>query len=82
MIVQSDLKILRTRVGFTQAKVANLAQISERQFIRIENGEQEPKVSTAIRIAEALGIQSFDKFKDLFGAATPKEDRGNDTSKE
>lgn len=82
MIVQSDLKILRTRVGFTQAKVANLAQISERQFMRIENGEQEPKVSTAIRIAEALGIQSFDKFKDLFGAATPKEDRGNDTSKE
>lgn len=75
------LRTTRKEVGMTQLEVAKKARITERAYQKYEYGV-DPGVKVAIRIAEALGIQSFDKFKDLFGAATPKEDRGNDTSKE
>lgn len=73
-----ELRAAREKCGMTQAQVAKNAQIGERLYQDYEYGNKEPGVRTAIRIARVLNST----VEDLFGAATPKEDRGNDTSKE
>lgn len=82
MILNNKLKEVREKNGLTQSQISSICGISVMSYFRYENDERLPNVVVAIRIAEALGIRSFEKFKDLFGAATPKEDKGNDTSKE
>lgn len=72
------LKAARQRVGMTQAQVAKAVNITEQAYQRYEYGKREPSVRKAIQIAQTLGTT----VEELFGAATPKEDRGNDTSKE
>ena len=65
------LKDTREKRGLTQVQIADKAAISEVSYQRIERGVQEPGVQTAILIADTLGIKSYKKFKELFGAATP-----------
>lgn len=72
------LKAARQRAGMTQAQVAKAVNTTEQAYQRYEYGKREPSVRKAIQIAQTLGTT----VEDLFGAATPKEDRGNDTSKE
>lgn len=48
------LKAARQRSGKTQAKVAKEAKISITQYQNIEYNKSEPKVKTAISIAETL----------------------------
>lgn len=56
--------------GITQNKMCELAYISKSAYIKYEYGLTEPAVSTAIRIADLLGIETFEEFRALFGAAT------------
>ena len=48
------LKAARQKSGKTQAQVAEKAKISQTQYQNIEYNKSEPKVKTAIRIAETL----------------------------
>jgi DNA-binding helix-turn-helix protein len=57
------LKSRRKTVGVTQKQIAELCNISERQYIRYENGEQEPSISIAIKIAIVL----HSTVEELFG---------------
>ena len=50
----NKLKTTRQKAGLTQEQVAEKADITTRSYRRIEVGEQEPKVTTAILIAETL----------------------------
>lgn len=80
-----ELRATRETLGKTQAQVAKLAEISETQYQNIEYAKCEPGVRTAIRIADSLEITDFEKFKQLFGAATPgntKEPDGNQAEKD
>ena len=49
------LKAAREKSGKTQAQVASEAKISQAQYQNIEYDKSEPRVRTAIRIADALG---------------------------
>lgn len=61
--MRTSLKMLRKEKDFTQAQIAELSNISERQYRRIESGEQTPSVEVAILIADALNVKNI---KDIF----------------
>lgn len=54
MKINNNLKQCRKSAGLKQVQIAKKAQISVRNYQRIESGKQEPKVSVAILIAQAL----------------------------
>ena len=66
-----ELRAAREASGKTQAQVAKDVGLSESQYQRIEYDKSEPGVRTAIRIAQALGTETWSDFCELFGAATP-----------
>ena len=57
---------LRKARGFLQAEVARKAQITEAGYAYYEQGKRTPSVRTAIRIAGALGVQSWKGFCELW----------------
>ena len=59
------LKATREKSGKTQAEVAKLAGVPEQAYQRYEYGQHEPGVTTAIRIADALGVGDI---RELFAA--------------
>ena len=61
------LRAAREQSGKTQAQVAKEANIGERLYQDYEYNKRTPSVTTAIRIARALGRT----VEELFGAATP-----------
>lgn len=76
MIVDKKNKALMTAregSGLTQVQIAEKAGISVAAYQRYEYGSRKPGVEIAIRIAEALGVENFKEFKDLFGGATPNK---------
>lgn len=46
----------RTALGLSQAQLAQQAKVSLRQLARYEAGEQQPVLSAAVTLADALGI--------------------------
>lgn len=50
----NKLKTTRQQAGLTQEQVAKRAHITTNCYQRYESGEREPKVTTAILIAETL----------------------------
>lgn len=70
------LKIKRIERKLTQAKLAQMANISERQYRRIESGEQTPSVEVALLLAQALHTKVEKLFFIPVGATT-KTDKPN-----
>ena len=64
----TTLKQKRLACGMTQKEVAKKAGISERQYIRIENGERFTNILTAHRIAQCFNSTIDDCFRDYFTA--------------
>lgn len=62
----TTLKQKRLNANMTQKKVAEQAGISERQYIRIENGERLTNILTAYRIARLFNSTIDDCFRDYF----------------
>lgn len=62
---KTELQATRIKSGKTQAQVAKEAGIPTVTYQRYEYGTQEPGVRTAIRIADALGVD----VRALFAAA-------------
>lgn len=56
------LKAARERSGKTQAQVARETGIPEQAYQRYEYGSREPRVSTAIKIADALDVDVKEIF--------------------
>jgi transcriptional regulator with XRE-family HTH domain len=50
------LRAERTRRFLTQAQLAQKAGISQKQLSKIENDEVEPRFSTILSLADALGV--------------------------
>lgn len=55
----------RNKTGLTQVEVAKKAKITDRVYQAYEAGRK-PKSDVAIRIADALGVKSYEDFKKLF----------------
>lgn len=60
------LKAARDASGKTQAWVAEKVGISLQMYQRYEYNQNEPSVRTAIRIADVLGVKSYQDFKEIF----------------
>jgi len=52
--IGNRITLLRNRMGMTQKKLANLADITEASLSRYENGLREPKISTIIKLTKVL----------------------------
>ena len=60
------LKAARDASGKTQVWVAEKVGISLQMYQRYEYNQNEPRVRTAIRIADVLGVKSYQGFKKIF----------------
>jgi transcriptional regulator with XRE-family HTH domain len=58
-----NIKVLRTRRNFTQAVLAEKADISIIFLSSIERGTKYPKPDSLARIASALEVEVFELFK-------------------
>ena len=58
-----NIKFLRSRSGFTQAVLAEKADISIIFLSCVERGTKYPKPDVLARIAKALGVEVFELFK-------------------
>jgi putative transcriptional regulator len=54
--VENQLKELRTKVGMTQAQLAELVGVARVSIVAIENGRFLPTIETALLISKALDI--------------------------
>lgn len=62
-----ELKLINYRIskGLTQSQLAKKVDISTRNYQRIEAGEREPKVRTAIKMAKALDTTVEELFPEF-----------------
>jgi transcriptional regulator with XRE-family HTH domain len=54
--ISDVIRSRRTALGLSQAELARAARVSVRQLARYEAGEQQPVLSAAVAMADALGI--------------------------
>ena len=59
-----DITKLRKELGLRQADLADAAEVSLQYIWMIENGERKPSVKVAKRIAEVLGFDWTEFFKE------------------
>lgn len=60
MMKKEITRIREFRKGkFTQKEMASLLNLSERQYRRIEKNDCKPDIWSAIKIANALGVQDL-----------------------
>lgn len=70
------LQAARERCGKTQAQVARAAGLTEQAYQRYEYGTTEPRVRTAIRIADALNVVDLREiFADIDNDSTKCDGR-------
>lgn len=76
--MNNNLKKIREKKGLTQLEVAISSNITDRQYRRIEKGEQDPKTKTSILIAKTLNCT----VEELFPlSCTQKINQLNDTTR-
>ena len=51
-----NIRRLRTRSGYSQARLAKLARISQAWVCRLETGDENPTLASVTRIARAIGV--------------------------
>ncbi len=71
--MSNQVRVLREQKGWTQAQLAERAQISRTAISAIEQGKSSPSVDAAIRLARALGR----KVEEVFAATTMEDSRAD-----
>ena len=51
------IRLLRTKLEFSQEKLAELSNLNKNSIGSIERGESKPNIETLERIANALGVE-------------------------
>ena len=64
------LQAAREQSGKTQAQVATETNIATIAYQSYERGTRTPIVTTAIKVANALGVKDFNSFCELWSAAS------------
>ena len=67
MTIGEKIKYFRTRIGITQAKLAELSGIHPVSIRKYETNKMVPQSPQIDRIAEALGISSFAELRIIYG---------------
>lgn len=57
---ETKLRAARRAKNLRQEDLAEAAGVSQSTIVRLENGQNEPTFSTALRIARALGVSPLD----------------------
>jgi DNA-binding XRE family transcriptional regulator len=57
------IKALRLERNLSQEALSTAASIEKKSLVRIENGEINTTISTALALATALGLQHFEIYK-------------------
>jgi DNA-binding XRE family transcriptional regulator len=71
-----DLASLRLAAGLSQSELARVCDIEQPHVSRYESGRHEPLVSTAGKMAKALGV-SLEVFVNAWSLSRAANDRGN-----
>jgi transcriptional regulator with XRE-family HTH domain len=74
----TNLALLRARRGWTQGELAKRAGLSVRHVRYLEAGRKTPRLTTVVRLAQALGVRDTD----LIRAFTEGQARKPASSKE
>lgn len=64
LTIGERIRDFRRQKGWTQAGLAGRSGIPQPNLSRIEAGEQDPTVSTVLRICSALGVRPAEIFED------------------
>ena len=60
--LNNKVQPLRQKKGYTQAKLAELCDVTRQTIIAIEKGKYVPSVALALRISKALGKKVEEVF--------------------
>ncbi len=63
MLSKNNLKEMREKKGFTQEKLAELAEVSRQTIISIESGKYVPSLELALKFGKIFKC----KIEDIFG---------------
>ncbi len=55
-IVGRNIRRIRKQSGYSQARLARLARMSQPWICRLETGDENPTLASVTRIARALGV--------------------------
>ena len=69
----THLTWLRERAGITMYRLAFLSGISKEGIGQLEKGRSEPKLSTLVKLAEGLGIPTWEMLPDWPGEKPRKK---------
>jgi len=61
-VLASNMKLYRKNLGFSQAKLAEIIDISDNYIALIESGRRFPSIKILEKIAEALNIDTLELF--------------------
>lgn len=78
ILLGKKIKAGRDKRGWSQARLAEEANLSERSIGRIENGEQIPKVTSLYRIRKVLDWGQDPLIEDLIQIVKQKKQRDVD----
>jgi transcriptional regulator with XRE-family HTH domain len=53
-----NLRAARVEAGLSQERLSELARLHRTEISLLERGERDPKLSTILRLADALGVQA------------------------
>jgi len=60
--VGNNVKAIRTKLGITQAQLAELVGVARVSIVSIENGRFIPTIETALQISRALNVPTEQIF--------------------
>lgn len=61
--IGKNLKQIRISRKYSIRMLADFSGISKNQILKIEHGDADPRISTLLRLAEALQIDPLDLFE-------------------
>jgi len=73
-VLASNMKLFRKNLGFSQAKLAEIVNVTDNYIALIESGRRFPSIKILEKIAVALNIDSLDLFSINPNKLTKKKD--------
>lgn len=65
-MMRTSFKLIRNKNGLTQKELAGKVGLAEISIRKIENGERDPSINTAVRISKILNTKMEIIFPDIF----------------
>jgi transcriptional regulator with XRE-family HTH domain len=60
-----NLREARVRAGLSQERLSSLARLHRTEISLLERGERDPRLSTVVRLAQAIGVRTCDLFEGI-----------------